>query len=93
MLKKEKKNVYVAKNGDTGEKRKLIKATQSYEYIVSIIFKDKIHFPIILLLFWITQGSLSRAKPYFSSKKYILLSNTRNCMLKGIWNLDLSIYF
>ena len=51
MLKKEKKNVYVAKNGDTGEKRKLIKATQSYEYIVSIIFKDKIHFPITLLLF------------------------------------------
>ena len=29
----------------------LLKATQSYEYIVSLIFKDKMQAPITLLLF------------------------------------------
>ena len=50
------------------EKREnLIKATQSYKYIVSLIFKNNMQVPITLLLFWITQGSLS--SPYFLSKK------------------------
>ena len=60
----------------------LIKETQSYEYIVSLIFKDKIQAPINLLLFLITQGSPSRACPYFLSEKYMTFCNIRNCMLK-----------
>ena len=64
------------------KRRNLIKATQSYEYIVSLIFKDKIQVPITLLLFWITQGSPSTTSPYFFFKKYIAFSNIRNCMLK-----------
>ena len=64
------------------KRENLIKATQSYEYIVSLIFKDKMQVPITLLLFWITQGSPSRASPYFLSKKYIAFSSIRNCMLK-----------
>ena len=51
------------------KRENFIKATQPYEYIVSLIFKDKMHVPIALLLFWITQGSPSRASPYFLSKK------------------------
>ena len=46
------------------KKENLIKATQSYEYIVSLIFKDKMQVPITLLLFSITQGSPSRVSPY-----------------------------
>ena len=64
------------------KRKNLIKATQSYEYIVSLIFKDKIQVPITLLLFWITQGSPSTTSPYFFFKKYIAFSNIRNCMLK-----------
>ena len=52
MLKMERKNnAYVAKNDDAGEKRNLIKRTQSYEYTVSIIFKDEMQVPTALLLF------------------------------------------
>ena len=60
----------------------LIKAIQLYEYIVSLIFKDKMHVPITLLLFWITQGSPSRGSPYYLPKKYIAFSKIRNFMLK-----------
>ena len=42
-----KNNAYVAKNVDSSEKRK---GTQSNEYIVSIIFKDKMHITSTLLL-------------------------------------------
>ena len=55
------------------KRENLIKATQSYEHIVSLIFKDKMHAPITLLLFWITQGSPSRASPYFFVQKNISL--------------------
>ena len=60
-------------------KRENIKAIQSYEYIVSLIFKDKMQVPITLLLFWITQGSPSRASPYFFVQKNIslLVTETR----------------
>ena len=64
------------------KRENLIKATQSYEFIVSIIFKDKMHVPITLLLFWITRGSPSSASPYFRQKEYIAFSNIGNCMLK-----------
>ena len=48
---------------------------------------------LTLLLFWITQGSPSRGSPYFLSKKNIsLLVTLETVCLKGIWNLDLSIY-
>ena len=33
------------------KREKLIKATQSYEYIVSLMFKDKVQVPITLLFF------------------------------------------
>ena len=36
------------------KRENLIKATHSYEYIVSLIFKDKMQVSINLLLFWIT---------------------------------------
>ena len=62
------------------KREKLIKITQPYEYIVSLIFKSKMQVPITLLLFWITQDS--RASPYFLSKKYIAFGNIRNCLLK-----------
>ena len=39
MLKREKKNVDVAKNGDTGEKRKPDQSNPVNEYIVSLIFQ------------------------------------------------------
>ena len=34
------------------KRENLIKATRSYEYIVSLFFKDKMQVPITLLLFW-----------------------------------------
>ena len=55
------------------QRENLIKAIQSYEYIVSLIFKYKMQVPITLLLFWITQGSPSRASPYFFVQKNISL--------------------
>ena len=70
------------------KRENLIKGTQSYEYIVSIIFKDKMHIPsaLLLLLFcffcWIIQGSPLSTSPYFWSKKYIAFSTIRNCMYK-----------
>ena len=65
------------------EKRtNFIKATQSYESIVSLIFKEKMQVPIPLLLFWITQDSISRASPYFLSKRYMAFWIIRNCTLK-----------
>ena len=33
------------------KRENLIKATQPYEYIVSLVFKDKMQVPITLLLF------------------------------------------
>ena len=74
------------------KRENLIKGTRPYEYIRCLIFKEKMRVPTTLLLFWITQGSPSSASPYFWSKKYIAFSTIRNCMLKGIWNLELSIY-
>ena len=50
----------------------LLKATQSYEYIVSLIFKDKMQAPITLLLFWITQAFPLRVSLYFLSKNISL---------------------
>ena len=35
------------------KRENLIKATQSNEYIVSLTFKDKMHIPIALLLFFL----------------------------------------
>ena len=64
-----------------GKRENIIKATQSYEYIVSLILKYKMQVPITSLLFGITQGSPSRASPYFLSKQCIAFSNIRNCML------------
>ena len=64
------------------KRENLIKATQSYEYIVSLIFKDKMQVLITLLLFWITHSSPLRESPYFLSKKYMAFCNIRNCMLK-----------
>ena len=63
------------------KRENFIKATQSYKYIVSLIFKDKMQVPITLLLFWITQGHRERVQ-IFCPKKYIDFSNIRNCMLK-----------
>ena len=75
------------------KRENLIKGTQSYEHIVSIIFKDKMQLPTALLLFLITQGFLLNVSPYDWSKNYIAFSTIRNCMCKrDIWNLDLSIY-
>ena len=64
------------------KRENIIKANQSYEYIVSLIFKGKLQVPITLLLYWITEGCPSRVTPCFLSKKYIASSNIRNCMLK-----------
>ena len=74
------------------KREKVIKGTQLYEYILSLIFKDKMQVPTTLLLFWITQGSPSSTSSYFRSEKYIAFSTNRNCMLKRVWNLDLFIY-
>ena len=63
------------------KRENLIKVTKSYEYIVSLISKDKMQISIILLLFRITQGSPWRVSPYFLSKKYVTFCNIRNCML------------
>ena len=63
------------------KREKLIKGIQSYGYILSLIFKDKMQVPITLLLFWITQGSPSRASPYFFVQKNISLVVTET-MLK-----------
>ena len=60
------------------KREKLIKGTQSYEYILSFIFKDKIQVPTALFLIC----SPSSASPYFWTKKYIAFSAIRNCMLK-----------
>ena len=68
-----------------GKRGNIIKATQSCEYIVSLILKYKMQVPITLLLFRITQGSPSRASPYFLSKQCIAFSNIRNCMLNIVF--------
>ena len=59
----------------------LIKGTQSYEYNVSLIFKDKMQVPVTLFIFNYPRLSM-RASPYFLCKKYMALSNIRNCMFK-----------
>ena len=65
----------------------LIKGNQSNEYIVSIIFKEKMHIPSALWLlffvfFLVIQGAPLSTSPYFWSKKYIAFSSSRNCMYK-----------
>ena len=62
------------------KRENLIKGTQSYEYIVFIIFRDKMQVPTALFLFSITQGSPLSANPYFWSKKHIAFSTIRNCI-------------
>ena len=79
---KKKKTVYVARNGDAGEKRKPYQSNSVKWIYRFLIFKDKMQVPITLLLSWITQGSPSRASPYFLPKKCMGFCNIRNCMLK-----------
>ena len=75
------------------KRENLIKGTQSYEYIVSIIFKDKMQVPTALLFVLIIQGSPLSLGRYFWFEKCIAFSTIRNCMYKReLWNLDLSIY-
>ena len=64
------------------KRENIIKANQSYEYIVSLTFKGKLQVPITLLLYLITEGCPSRATSCLLSKNYIASSNIRNCMLK-----------
>ena len=56
-----------------GKGGNIIKGTQSYEYIVSIIFKDKMQVPTSLLLFLITQDSQLSKSPHFSFKNISVL--------------------
>ena len=68
------------------KRENLIKATLSNEYIVSLIFKDKMHIPsALLLLFFCFLNYLRLAIKYesiFLIQKYIAFSTIRNCMYK-----------
>ena len=81
-VKKGKKNVYVAKNGDTGEK---IKHCQSNPVVWIYRFlngrQDAGSYYFVALLNY-PRLSPSRATPYFLFRKYIAFSNITNCMFK-----------
>ena len=49
------------------KKEKLIKATQSYEYIVSLILKDKMQVPIT----WLLESPNESESIFFVEKKYM----------------------
>ena len=75
------------------KRENLIRATQLYEYIVSIIFKDKMQF-LLLCCFFELPKSLHRERVHiFCPKKYITFSNTRNCVLKRDKELRSSYLF
>ena len=65
----------------------IIEETQSYEYIIFIIFRDKMQVPTALLLFLITQGRIH----IFGPKYILLLVLLETVCKKRIWNLDFSI--
>ena len=85
MLKKGKKLLKLLKMVILVKRENLIKATQSYEYVVSLIFKEKMQVPFTLLLFWITQGShllREQVDIFYPKKKHTAFCKIRNCMLK-----------
>ena len=72
------------------KRENLIKGTQSYEYNVSIILKDKMNIPSALLLLLFFCFFIMRV--HFFDPKYIsLLVPLETVCTKGICNLDLSI--
>ena len=83
MLKKERKiNDNVIKNGDTSDKRKHYQRAQSYEYIVSIIFKDDVGSHCFIAFLNYSRLSIE-CESIFWSKKHIAFSAIRNNMWKG----------
>ena len=73
MLKKKEKNVYVAKNGDAGKKRKPYQSNPAIWISRFLNLERQDAGSYYFVAFWITQGSPSRASPYFLSKKIYLL--------------------
>ena len=64
------------------KRENLIKATQPYEYIVSLSSKTRWRF-LLLCCFFELPKTLHRERVHiFCPKKYIDFSNIRNCMLK-----------
>ena len=65
------------------KRENLMKATQSNEYIVFLIFKDKLQFLLLCSFFELTKA-LYRERVHVFSKTYITFSNIKNCMLKTL---------
>ena len=82
MLKKEEKNVYVAKNGDAGKKRKPYQSNPAIwiSRFLNLERQDAGSYYFVAFLNY-PRVSIER-EPIFFVQKNIPFSNIKNCMLK-----------
>ena len=82
MLKKEEKNVYVAKNGDAGKKRKPYQSNPAIwiYHFLNLERQDAGSYYFVAFLNY-PRLSIER-EPIFFVQKNIPFSNIKNCMLK-----------
>ena len=82
MLKKEEKNVYVAKNGDAGKKRKPYQSNPAI-WISRFLNLERQDAGSYYFVAFLNYPRLSiESEPIFFVKKNIPFSNIKNCMLK-----------
>ena len=82
MLKKKEKNVYVAKNGDAGKKRKPYQSNPAI-WISRFLNLERQDAGSYYFVAFLNYPRLSiESEPIFFVKKNIPFSNIKNCMLK-----------
>ena len=82
MLKKKEKNVYVAKNGDAGKKRKPYQSNPAI-WIYRFLNLERQDAGSYYFVAFLNYPRLSiESESIFLSKKYMAFCNIRNCMLK-----------
>ena len=82
MLKKKEKNVYIAKNGDAGKKRKPYQSNPAI-WISRFLNLERQDAGSYYFVAFLNYPRLSiESEPIFFVKKNIPFSNIKNCMLK-----------
>ena len=82
MLKKKEKNVYVAKNGDAGKKRKPYQSNPAIWISRFLNLERQDAGPYYFVAFLNYPRLSIESEPIFFVKKNIPFSNIKNCMLK-----------
>ena len=82
MLKKKEKNVYVAKNGDAGKKRKPYQSNPAIWISRFINLERQDAGPYYFVAFLNYPRLSIESEPIFFVKKNIPFSHSKNCMLK-----------